>query len=569
MAQMVEEQQLYRRMRFQVGASPADAGVPEPVYARTADGVLSVERNVAIALADGTTVYVDLFRPLTDDVVPTLIAWGPYGKHNGGNVYAEFHDEAGVKGAGVDPDWISPYTTFEGPDPKRWCAAGYAVMNVDPRGTWWSGGDFASLWDEREARDVRDVIGWAAAQEWSNGRVGMTGVSYLAVAQWWAASLQPAGLAAINPCEGVTDIYREFAFHGGIPSHFPTIWQHNRLKYSRSKVEAMADMMVEHPFVDDYWRSKLPNLSRIEVPAFVIASWSDQGLHTRGTLEAFNAISSEHKFLEVHGRKKWAHYHRPETVERTRRFFDRFLKDVDNGIEDDWPQIRLESRRRSYDGTVRTPTAWPPAEATVRQLHLDANGGTLSETAPTTKATARYDAGPGGDEVAFDFVFHVPTEVVGGMRLHTWVSTTAGDDLDLFVGVKKVGSDGALVDFPFANVLERGPVALGWLRVSHRELDLPRSTATRPWHPHTGERRVAPGEVVAVDVEIWPSLTQFAAGERLRLILRGSDFYTGAVMSRHVDTRNVGDHVVHTGGHWDSTLTFSVLAPIADAPSWS
>jgi predicted acyl esterase len=569
MARMVDKRELYRSMRFQAGTSPAEAGVPEPVYVRAVEGDVCVERNVAIPLADGTLIHVDLFRPLTDDVVPTLIAWGPYGKHNGGNVYAEFQDEAGVKGAGVDPTWISPYTTFEGPDPKRWCAAGYAVMNVDPRGTWWSGGDFASLWDEREARDAGHVIGWAADREWSNGKVGMTGVSYLAVAQWWAASLQPAGLAAINPCEGVTDVYREFAFHGGIPSHFPSFWQRNRLKYSRSKIEAMADMMDEHAFLDEYWLSKRPDLANVEVPAFVIASWSDQGLHTRGTLEGFDAISSEHKFLEVHGRKKWAYYHHPETVERTRRFFDRFLKDIDNGVEDDWPRIRLETRLRAYDGTVRTPTAWPPEEATTRELHLDAATRRLVDAPPGIQATARYDARPGGDELAFDLVFDEPTDVIGGMRLHVWVATTEGDDLDLFVAVKKLGADGEVVDFPFANVLERGPVALGWLRVSHRELDLGRSTPTRPWHPHTREDRVAPGEAVAADVEIWPSLTRFEAGEGLRLVLRGSDFYTGAVMSRHVDTRNAGDHVIHTGERWDSTLTFSVLAPTSDAPAWT
>ena len=369
-------------LRFQTGTSPADDGVPEPRLDVSVVGGMRVERNHAVTLSDGVEIYVDLFRPDTTEPVPALIAWGPYGKHNGGNVYAEFRDDSGRTGGGVRPEWISPYTTFEGPDPQRWCSFGYAVINVDPRGFWWSGGDRATVWDRSEAQDAGDVIGWAAGAEWSNGKVGMSGVSYLAVSQWWAASLRPPGLAAINPCEGLSDVYREFAFHGGIPSDFPEFWQKHRLKHSISKVEALADMMEAHALDDAYWESKRPGLEQIDVPAYVIASWSDQGLHTRGTLAAFERIGSAHKFLEVHGRKKWEHYHSPSSVARQRAFFDRFLKDVPNEV-DDWPAVRLEVRRRRYEGVERRPSAWPPAETSTLELHLDADSAALSETPAT------------------------------------------------------------------------------------------------------------------------------------------------------------------------------------------
>jgi hypothetical protein len=552
---------------FQLGVSPAEDGVPEPQHSVTVHGAIQVERDVAITLKDGTDIYVDLFRPVEQADVPVLIAWGPYGKHNGGAVYSQFKDESGRTGAGVEPEWISEYTTFEGPDPKRWCANGYAVMNVDPRGTWWSGGEFATVWDEREARDVADVIAWSAAQPWTNGKVGMTGVSYLAVAQWWAASLRPAGLAAINPCEGLSDVYREFAFHGGIASHFPTFWQHNRLKYSRSKIEAMADMMLGHPLEDAYWASKEPNLTQIEVPAYVIGSWSDQGLHTRGTLNAFEQISSEHKFLEVHGRKKWEYYHRPETVERTRAFFDHFLRDVDNGV-DEWPPVRLEMRRRFYDGAVRVPARWPAPERSIRRLHLDATEGVLTEAGPAGPAEARYTVGDDGGEVSLDYHFDEPVDVLGGMRLRLWVSAEGSDDMDLYIAVKKLDPDGEIIAFPFANVLEHGPLALGWLRVSHRAIDPERSTDERPWHRHVTLEPLSEGEPVAVEIEIWPSGTRFAAGEGLRLAVRGSDHYTGAFMSRHVESHNAGTHVLHAGGQFDSQLVFPVLAVEDGAPDW-
>lgn len=551
---------------FQEGISPAEDGVAAPAHRVSVVDGLRVERDVAVTLSDGVDVYVDLFRPEGRLDVPVLIAWGPYGKHNGGAVYAQFKDEAGRTGAGVQPEWISEYTTFEGPDPVRWCAQGYAVVNVDPRATWWSQGEYATIWDAREARDSADVIAWAAGEPWSNGRVGMTGVSYLAVAQWHAAALRPPGLAAINPCEGLSDVYREFCFHGGVPSHFPTFWQHNRLKYSNAKIEAMADMMVAHPLQDAYWATKEPALEEVEVPAYVIASWADQGLHTRGTIEGFERIGSAQKYLEVHGRKKWEYYHRPETVRRTREFFDHFLKGVDNGV-DAWPTVRLEMRRRFYDGAQRTPARWPVPDLAERTLHLDCLARALTEPAPTQAGLAEYAVEDG--EVAFDHVFDAETDVVGGMRLRLWVSADGSDDMDLYVAIKKLGADGQTVDFPFANVLEHGPTALGWLRVSHRELDAERSTATRPWHTHRTEERLDPGQVVPVDVELWPSGTRFAAGEGLRVAVRGSEHYAGAFMCRHTDGRNAGRHRLHTGPEHPSALVFTTLPVEADAPDWT
>jgi predicted acyl esterase len=556
-------------LRVRDGISPAEAGAPEPRYAvTTADG-MRIARDVAIPLADGVEIYADLYLPENlQTTVPALIAYGPYGKHNGGNVYAQFRDESGVTGGGVRPEWISDHTTFEGPDPRRWCSFGYAVVNVDPRGRWWSGGELASMWNELEARDCADVIAWAGAQDWSTGKVGMSGVSWLAVTQWWAASLRPPALAAINPCEGLSDVYREFAFHGGIASNFPAFLQEHRLQHSLGKVEALSDMMAGHPLDDDYWASKRPDLANIDVPAYVIASWSDQGLHARGTLAAFEQLGSEHKFLEVHGRKKWETYHSPSAVALQRAFFDRFLKDSDNEVGD-WAPVRLEMRRGFYDGVERRPAAWPPPEATLRSLYLDAADGALADEAPALAAAVRYDAEDPQDGVTFRHVFAEAVDVVGSARLRLWVSAEEADDLDLFVALTKVDRDGETVDFPYANVLEHGPLALGWLRASHRELDAERSTATRPFHTHAREQPLAPGEVVAVDVEIWPSGTRFEAGEALELRIMGSDPYPGAALWRHPVTRNRGTHVVHAGGERDSRLVLSVLEPEADAPVWT
>ena len=110
----------------------------------------------------------------------------------------------------------SSFTPEESPDPGFWVPNDYVVVKVALRGSSGSNG-VLSPWSEREAKDYYEVIEWASQQEWSNGSVGTNGVSYLAVTQWWVASLNPPHLKAMIPWEGLNDMYREIAFHGGIP----------------------------------------------------------------------------------------------------------------------------------------------------------------------------------------------------------------------------------------------------------------------------------------------------------------------------------------------------------------
>ena len=150
------------------------------------------------------------------------------------------------------------------------------------------------------------------------------------------------------------------------------------------------------------------------------------------------------------------------------------------------------------------------------------------------------------------------------MKLKLWVEADGADDMDLFVGVQKLDADGGLVPFSFLNALEDGPVALGWLRVSHRELDETRSSLGQPWHPHRREERLGPGQIVPVEIEIWPSGTHFGAGEGLRLLVQATDiqqYPPGVVSMAHSVTRNVGIHVIHTGGKYDSHLLVPVVPP--------
>jgi putative CocE/NonD family hydrolase len=127
--------------------------------------------------------------------------------------------------SGVRPEWNSPLTTFEAPDPEYWVPHGYAIVVAGIPGTWYSEGPATYLSPE-EAGAYADLVEWAGTQPWSNGRVGLSGVSYLTQTQWRVAELNPAHLAAINPWEGWTDTYREVVRHGGIPEtcFWPYIW---------------------------------------------------------------------------------------------------------------------------------------------------------------------------------------------------------------------------------------------------------------------------------------------------------------------------------------------------------
>ncbi len=530
---------------------------PPPEFSLTRANGLRIERNLSVRLRDGVRIFVDVYRPdgaAGERNLPALLGWSPYGKHNTSASLA-------WPAAGVQDGWMSAYTAFEAPDPMYWCHRGYAVVYPDPRGSWYSEGELRHG-GMGEAEDCFDLIAWLGEQKWSNGKVGMTGVSYLTAIQWQVAPLHPPNLAAINPFEGFSDWYREFAYHGGIPETAFLPRGSGNLKYSTTRTEDTPANVRAHPLHDAYWTSKECDLEGIEVPAYVVASWSDHGLHTRGTLEAWKCMRSKQKWLEVHGRKKWAYYYEPSHVEKQRQFFDHFLKEPGVAVPA-WPRVLIEVRERANVGTFRPEAQWPIARTELRKLYLDAQQSALLDAPVFSASQARYD--PPDGRAVFDYVFAADTELSGYMKLHLWVEAIGANDMDLFVAIQKLDRKGERVPFVFYALLESGPVALGWLRASHRDLDPERSRPEQPVHTHTREQLLEAGERVPVEIEIWPSSTLFRAGERLRLVVQGQDVMReglpNAPFARHEDTRNRGTHVLHAGGAFDSYLLVPVVPP--------
>jgi uncharacterized protein len=535
---------------------------PPPTYGEVREQGLHIERNVLVPMRDGTPIFVDIYRPdsLHKEPLPILLGWSPYGKHN---TAARLPWPA----AGVEEGWISPYTAFEAPDPLYWCPRGYAVVYPDPRGSWYSQGELRHG-GLGEAQDCFDLIEWLGELPWTNGKVGMSGVSYLAAIQWQVGPLRPRHLAAINPWEGFSDWYREFALHGGIPETSFLVRGSANLQWSTTRTEDTPANARAHPLHDAYWKSKESELEAIVVPAYVVASWSDQGLHTRGTLEGYKRISSPEKWLEVHGRKKWSYYYQPSSVERQRQFFDHYLKQHSTLVPA-WPKVLIEVRERANVGTFRGEHEWPLARTEYRRLYLDAHSGGLVDAPVTTPGEIRYHPTSGSGRAHLDHIFSRDTELTGHMKLRLWVEAIGSQDMDLFVAIQKLDVDGSEVPFVFYALLENGPAALGWLRVSHRELDEKRSSPQQPVHPHTREALLRPAERVAVEIEIWPSSTHFAPGQGLRVVVQGQDVITQAgpnsPLMRHEQTRNQGTHVIHTGGMFDSYLLVPVIPKAAAA----
>ena len=527
-----------------------------------ADGMV-FERDVAVTLRDGVRIYVDVRRPDTAQPLPVLIAYGPFGKH------CEMHPTL-ASGADIEPP-LPPGTPFEAPNPQYWVGHGYAVVYVDPRGTWGSEGD-ASFWSPQEAEDGYDIVEWAGTRPWSSGKVGLSGVSYLAIVQYRIAAAQPPHLVAINVSDGQSDLYREGVFHGGIlETQFAASFQ-QIMGFGLQRSEDIVSLIMSHPFLDDWWESRRVDMSRIQVPAYVVCSVGNQGLHTRGTIEAYKAMGSKQKWLDVNGRKEWRHYYNPAEMDRQRAFFDHFLKGLDTEVTS-WPPVRVEYRDRTETGPIRGEQAWPVPSVKYTPFHLDAHTGTLRVEQPDQAGQVSYDptavtALPmqaADQRAVFDLRFDEETLLAGTAALRLWVESPGATDMDLFVVIDKIGNDGNVVHYPFCAYLDDGPLAQGWLRASRRELDPERSTPEQPVQAHTRDLPLPAGEAVAVDIEIWPFTAQFHRGETLRLTIAGADIYRWPLdqfVNGHDLLANSAPHVLYTGADHAARILLPVIADV-------
>ncbi|PTE69623.1 acyl esterase [Staphylococcus devriesei] len=522
-----------------------------------------MEKDVAVPMKDGEVLYVNIFRPNKSGNFPVVMSADTYGKDNKPKIT---NMGAAWPTLGAIP--TSSFTPEESPDPGFWVPNDYVVVKVALRGSAGSNG-VLSPWSKREAEDYYEVIEWAAQQDWSNGNIGTNGVSYLAVTQWWVASLNPPHLKAMIPWEGLNDMYREIAFHGGIPdTGFYRFWIQGIFARwtDNPNIEDLIQAQKDHPLFDSFWKQRQAPLANITTPLLTCASWSTQGLHNRGTFEGFKQASSDNKWLYVHGRKEWESYYSRENLKRQKEFFDYYLKEEDN----DWldtPHVIYEVRDKFYRGTFKTADNFPLPNTDYQALYLDSDNMSLNVQQPSDKAVATYDSESNDDEARYTYTFEEDTELTGNMKLKLWVAAEETNDLDLFAGIKKLDRRDNEVHFPDFNHIENGQVATGWLRASHRELDETKSTIAQPWHTHEQELKFEPGEIVPVEIELLPSGTLFKKGESLVVVVKGNELVKGnstplpnmKTRYEHEETVNKGKHLIYTGNDYDSHLIIPVI----------
>ncbi len=524
------------------------------------------EKDVAVTLRDGVTIYVDVFRPAGVEKVPVIVAWSPYGKSGGSSpkiasLFAML---------GMGSDLVSGLEKFEGPDPAYWCAHGYAICNPDARGVADSDGDSA-MFGRQEGQDCHDLIEWLAAKDWCTGKVAMSGTSYLSIAQWFTAAEQPPHLTVINPWEGLSDVYRDLVMRGGMPDlGFAERLQHNYAgKNRREDVVAEAE---RHPLMDGLWDDKIARFDRITVPAYVVASYSNT-LHTAGTFRAWRRIASIEKWLRIHNTLEWPDYY--AHVEDLRRFFDHYLKGEDNGW-DRTPRVRYAVLDLEGGDRLDLPAgAFPPEDVTATNYYLDGRSRTLSPELPAQEATVAYDVETEPGLVSFTIRFDRETVMVGYPKARLWVEARDADDMDLFVLVQKLNAKGTpLQQFNapaegamMQDVTERGASVLrykgsnGRLRVSARHLDETLSTDAVPAHSFDRVETLKPGEIADVEIDLFPLGLVFYSGEQLRLVISARNAL-GPIMPGVADyvPQNKGQHVIHTGGSCASYLQLPIQA---------
>ncbi|HEX7359708.1 MAG TPA: CocE/NonD family hydrolase [Bryobacteraceae bacterium] len=348
---------LLPRVRFRLG------NVIRPkVNVYPAPAGIQADWDIPVVVRDGTTLRVNVFRPSSGQPAPVIMSAHPYGKdkipartRSGHGLNVQFRILPQPR-----PMEFSAWTSWEAPDPAVWVPRGYAVVNADLRGAGTSEG-IGDLFSDQEAQDYYDLIEWAGTQPWSSGRVGLDGVSYLALSQYKAAALRPPHLGAICPWEGFSDLYRDWARPGGAcEDGFVALWSRMARKAARLRPDIRAEVSARRER-DEWYESVTPVLENIEVPMLVCGSFSDHSLHTRGSFEAYRRAGSRFKRLFTHRDGKWSAYYSKEATEARIRFFDFTLKGIQNGLDRE-PPVRLAIYDEGPDPiAVTTSESWPPA----------------------------------------------------------------------------------------------------------------------------------------------------------------------------------------------------------------
>ncbi len=563
--------------------------------------------DVKIPLRDGSFLYGDVFRPDDDDPHPVVMSLGFYGKsfHHECICSEEDAEEKEVEEDRYfsgNPDGLQ-YENHESVDTSTWVPNGYVCIRVDSRGVCKSPG-FQAPFSVQEAEDYYDAIEWAGAQPWSNGNVGLWGMSYLAMTQHSVASLRPPHLKAMIALGTDADMYNEAVYGGGLFgvgfwNWWHKAWSGKNFCGQRRETDWMARVLAS-PFNDTAAYGPggsifmSPQVEQATAPVWIVGPQTGVTIHHLGSSETFirstGAQARKFDFVDA-----WfPHSYRASTVAEHMRFFDHWLRGIDNGAMDGAP-VRVQVRTGNGAHYVLEEEQWPIARTTYRRWYLDASPADwagdgrrsdflrIGESIPVADRSAEYDAhldlgqpslaptGPTGGtprwSTGISFVSEPLAEdivLVGYMKVGLWVSSTSSD-MDVFVSLRVLDEQGREIRYESVaqpvDPIHIHPVGHGLLKVSHRRLDAARSTQYWPVHTHT-ETDYEPleaGQIVPIEVGLNPSSAVIRQGYRLRIDVQP---YTpsGLPVRAYDETYHLGaTNAVYTGPRHPSYVQLPIV----------
>ena len=494
------------------------------------------DRHVSIPVRAGFTLDAEIFRPDASGRFPVILGAHPYSQ----------------------ADQVAPMMPIgqggrrghiEMGDYNFYVRRGYVQVALNLRGTGRSGGFFDHA-GPGTIQDIYDAIEWLAQQSWSDGTVGMLGLSYFSIIAKRAAALSPPSLKTVFCPYGATDMYRDWHYHGGILAYnqflrwvnkpdmmrvdskaprkqFGDKEYERRLDRARHDEELLAvpefaaaladpekgrNAFVVNILLNEVWgpyfeERAIPFNANIKMPAYLGSCWGIYGLHLPGDMRSWDQFTGPKKLTigpPVYLDRPFYQY-QSESL----RWFDHWLKGIDTGLLDEAPvHVFIDGT-----GRWRSSTAWPLPETKWEEFYLHENG-LLSEHEPwPNEGYSTFGDSPYARE---GLTFTTPpileeTEVCGPMVLNLKGSTT-GTEVLWFASVWEVTADGQ------ERLLTRG-----WLRGSQRRLDPEKSKPWQPYYAHHMREPLVPDEIYEFSIEIRPYGLLLKTGSRLRLKIRCCD----------------------------------------------
>lgn len=580
-------------------ASVCLGAVPMFTPARPVDNDIVLENRVPVVMRDGTVLFADIYRPAGAGRFPVIVARTPYGVDR----FAE----------GSNPH------AYEAP--VFFARRGYVFVYQDVRGRYESEGRWEPFHNDVE--DGYDTIEWAARQPWSNGKVGMHGVSYQGTVQWRAAIAAPPHLVTIVPSVASTSAFHDWVTSNGAwrlafnlewgairmesrtiqnpglyfaadapPSlDIATIHRHlplDDMPRAAGRSPGFFSRWLAHPDYDDYWKSfdVEERFERVQVPVLSVGGWFD--LFSQGTIRGYRGVRSRGATPAAKQGTRlvmgpWGHWPSQRVGEVD--FGDTAFVDYDT-LALEWYDYWLAGRDNAVGGRAparlfvmganewRDEDGFPPSRARNCKLYLHSEGN-----ANTALGNGRLSvAPPGGSSDPDRYVYDPanPAPAVGGAadarlleaRQDVLVYTSASLDTDLeVVGPLEVvlhaSSDAPDTDF-LVRLVDVHPdgqaLAVAGGILRARYRN---STSKAEW--------LEPGVVYPLKIDIGGTAIRFHKGHRLRVHVTSSAFpafdrnlNTALPFGRSSQMRRALQSVHHSSDH-----PSHIVLPVTDEGSRS